>query len=160
MSQVTSLDLLTDQEYTQLWLGYCAANGVPGRPETVVANGLAVPGYVPPINLEWRTARGTVVQTVAIIRMTDTPFQHLELLQFAFGLPVGEKVSWKEYVNPEKPTADNKDPMVGDLFDSARRLFYVRGSGVQEGARYTSPSGRRFVAVRIAGPFTLHWQEI
>jgi len=38
-------------------------------------------------------------------------------------------------------------------------LFYVKAGGVQEGAKYRMPSGREFVAVRIAGPFTIHWQE-
>ena len=151
---------MTDQEFAKLWIGYCNANGVIGTPVIEVGNGQAVPGYVPPTNMIWRTSRGDIVQNATIIQMSTAVQSHLEIVQFAFGVPLGERVTWKDYLNPPAaPTENGVDPMVGDVFDGSRRLFYVKGGGVQEGARYRMSNGREFVAVRIAGPFTLHWQE-
>lgn len=153
-------EVMTDQEFIKKWIGFCAANGVTAQPEIEVGDGLPVEGYVPPTYLVWRTPTGNLYQGVSILRMTDQPWPFVHHVQYAFGLPVTLKVSWNDYLNPPaKPTEAQGDPMVGELFDGARRLFYVKAGGVQEGARYTMPSGRRFVAVRIASPFTLHWQE-
>lgn len=152
-------------KFTQTWIGYCAANGITATPRIEVGDGLPIEGYVPPTNMLWSAPGGVVVQTAAIIQQTDAPQSHLELLQFAFGVPVGERVNWKNYLNPPPaPVDDGSDPMVGDVFDASRRLFYVKADGVQENAKYAPKSGpkagRTFRAVRIAGPFTIHWQEI
>lgn len=151
---------MTDQEFTKIWVAFCNANGVPSEPVIEIGNGHPAPGYVPPTNMIWRTGRGDIVQNAVIIRMSDAVQAHLEILQFAYGVPLGERVTWKDFLNPPAIPKDGGDPMVGDVFDPSRRLFYVRGGGVQEGARYKMPSGREFVAVRVAGPFTLHWREL
>jgi hypothetical protein len=152
-------------KFTQTWIGYCAANGVTATPRIEVGDGLLIEGYVPPTNMIWSAPGGNVVQTAAIIQQTDAPQSHLELLQFAFGVPVGERVTWRDYLNPPaKPVDDGSDPVVGDVFDPTRRLYYVKAGNVQEGATYAPASGpkagKRFKAVRIASPFTLHWQEV
>lgn len=151
---------MTDQEFIKKWVGFCAANGITAQPAVETGDGLSVEGYTPPTYLTWHTSTGTLTQGVAILQMTDRPDEFVKHVQYAYGLPQVLKVDWDDYLNPPAaPTADKGDPMVGELFDGARRLFYVKGSGVQEGSRYRMPSGRSFVAVRVAGPFTLHWQE-
>lgn len=154
---------MTDQEFIAKWKGFCAANGVTAQAEIEVADGLMVEGYIPPTYLVWRTATGTLYQGVSILQMTDQPGEFVKHVQYAYGLPQVLKVSWNDYLNPPAaPTEEKGDPMVGDLFEAARRLYYVKGNA-QEGSRYEPSNGplagRKFVAVRIASPFTLHWQE-
>lgn len=154
---------MTDQEFIKKWIGFCGANGVTEQPSVEVGDGLKVEGYTPPTNLVWRTSTGTLTQGVALLQQTDEPAEFVKHVQFAYGVPLGLKVGWKEYLNPPQVSVDSSDPMVGDVFDPTRRLFYVKGSGVQEWSKYEPTAGpkagRKFVAVRIAGPFTLHWQE-
>lgn len=151
---------MTDQEFIKKWVGFCAANGITAQPTIETGDGMPIDGYVPPTYIVWHTATGTLSQGVSILQMTDQPSEFVTHVQFAYGIAPGLRVSWNDYLNPPtSPAPDGSDPMVGDVFDPSRRLFYVKGSGVQEGATYRMPSGRQFVAVRIAGPFTLHWQE-
>jgi len=150
---------MTDQEFIKKWKAYCALNGVTATPEIEEGDGLSIEGYTPPTYLVWHTATGKVEQGVSMLQMTDNPQDYLRHVQFAYGVPLGERVTWRDFLNPPAPAPNTGDPMVGDVFDASRRLFYVKAGGVQEGAKYRMPSGREFVAVRIAGPFTIHWQE-
>lgn len=154
---------MTDQEFIKKWIGFCAANGVTAQPIVETGDGMAVEGYVPPTYLTWHTSTGTLTQGVAILQMTDQPAEFVKHVQFAYGIPVGLKVGWDAYLNPAPASTASGDQMVGDVFDAPRRLYYVKAGGVQEGSRYEPTvgpnAGRKFVAVRIAGPFTLHWQE-
>lgn len=153
---------MTNQEFIKTWLGYCAANGVTETPRIESGNGLPIDGYVPPTYLVWRTQTGDLVQGVEILMMTDNPQSYLKHIQFAYGLPLGEKVTWRDYLNPPPvKSGESGDPVVGDLFDAAKRLFAVKAGGIQEGASYTMPgSGRRFIAVHGPTPFSIFWKEL
>lgn len=149
-------------EFVNKYLAFLRANGVEQKPTIEVSDGDRIPGYEPPIIIVWRNGSGQLRQGVSLIELDaasgDGP---ADAARHAMFFTTGQhefKVTWQQFTAPPPPNMVLPDPMVGNHFRDD--LYYVVGSGVQEGSTYTQPSsGRRFVCV-ANGMFDRKWKLV
>lgn len=159
------------QPNIQAYLGWLRANGIEQEPTIEQADGDKIEGYVPPTYIVWRNGTGVLKQTVSLIDMEAAngsvlgPEQAAKHAMYFVTGSAYMKYTWRDFTTTTSAPVPTPpaDPMVGVVCEgdgSIGSLFYVTGSGVQEGATYQMPgNGPKFVCI-ARGMFDRKWKRI
>lgn len=148
-------------EFAQKYIDWLKANGVDQAPSVEVGNGDPVPGYAPPTYLVFKNGTGILKQAIQLLEIESRTGSDLNSGIQALFFVTGQtalRVSWQQFNKPTVAVSPAKDPMVGDHFRDD--LYYVVGSGVQEGSTYTRPTDNAFFICVANGMFDRKWKLV